>query len=101
MILVLKKIKGICLFLLFTHSINCFSQNKLPYTLGENLSYDISFIGIKVGEANLQISSLENINKKPCFHIIGSGKTSPFFDIFFKVFDLILCVSRTILIIKI
>ena len=87
MILVLKKIKGICLFLLFTHSINCFSQNKLPYTLGENLSYDISFIGIKVGEANLQISSLENINKKPCFHIIGSGKTSPFFDIFFKVRD--------------
>ena len=81
------KQKSLCLICLLTLSINCFSQNELPYTLGENLSYDISFIGIKVGEANLQISSFETINKKPCFHIIGSGKTAPFFDIFFKVRD--------------
>ena len=87
MLLFLKKIKAFFLLILFTLSINCFSQNELPYKVSEKLSYDISFIGIKVGEANLQISSLEYINKKPCFHIIGSGKTSPFFDIFFKVRD--------------
>jgi hypothetical protein len=87
MLLFLKKIKAFFLLILFTLSIKCFSQNELPYKVSEKLSYDISFIGIKVGEANLQISSLEYINKKPCFHIIGSGKTSPFFDIFFKVRD--------------
>jgi len=33
------------------------------------------------------ISSNETINNTNCIHIIGSGKTSPFFDIFFKVRD--------------
>lgn len=84
--LVFKK-KNIFFLLLITHSFNCVSQNVLPYKLGENLSYEISFIGIKVGEANLQISSFKKINDKDCYHIIGSGKTSPFFDIFFKVRD--------------
>jgi hypothetical protein len=84
--LVFKK-KSICFLLLFTQSIICFSQNSLPYKLGENLTYDISFIGINVGEANLLISSDEEINNRDCFHIVGSGKTSPFFDIFFKVRD--------------
>jgi hypothetical protein len=80
-------IKKIIFLLLFSKSFICFSQNTLPYQLGENLNYDISFLGINVGEANLLISSNEKINNTNCFHIIGSGKTSPFFDIFFKVRD--------------
>ena len=80
-------IKKIIFLLLFSKSFFCFSQNALPYQLGENLNYDISFLGINVGKANLLISSNEKINNTDCFHIIGSGKTSPFFDIFFKVRD--------------
>jgi len=76
----------VSIFLVF-FSNQCFSQLDLPYKVGENFSYDISFIGLKVGEASLKIKSTENINEKSCFHIIGSGKTTPFFDIFFKVRD--------------
>ena len=78
----------ICLFIFnLLFQINLFSQNHLPYKLGEKLKYDVSFLGFKVGDGTLNISSIEKIDEKTCFHIIGQGKTSSFFDFFFKVRD--------------
>lgn len=75
------------LILLIIFSNQSLSQQSLPYKLGENFLYNISFAGIKVGDASLIIDSIINIDDKSCFHIIGAGKTTPFFDIFFKVRD--------------
>lgn len=77
----------IFLILLIFFSYQLSSQQILPYKLGENFTYNISFAGIKVGDASLKINSIKNINDKSCYQIIGTGKTTPFFDFFFKVRD--------------
>tara|TARA_B100001758_G_scaffold247879_1_gene268062 strand:- start:51043 stop:51792 length:750 start_codon:yes stop_codon:yes gene_type:complete len=64
-----------------------YTQTKLPYEVGEYSAYDISFGGIKVGVAEIEIVKNHTINSVSTFHIIGKGKTSPFFDWFFKVRD--------------
>lgn len=57
---------------------------------GESINYHVYYTlaGIFVygGDANFNIN-LEKLNNKPVYHIIGEGKTIPFFDGFFKVRD--------------
>ncbi|MFQ3332208.1 MAG: hypothetical protein ACI84S_000469 [Thalassomonas sp.] len=72
-------------FLLFSCSI--FSQNNFPYKVGEYAAYKVSFGPVWVGYADLEITEITNLNDKPSFHVIGKGKTAPFFDWFFKVRD--------------
>ena len=59
----------------------------MPYKLGEYTNYNISFGPLEVGSGELMISSICNINNKTSYHIIGKGRTSSFFDVFFKVRD--------------
>ena len=65
-----------------------FSQNPLPYTVGEYTEFDISFRGIRMGSAELSIESIKEIEGISTFHIVGKGKTSKLFDWFFKVRDI-------------
>jgi Protein of unknown function (DUF3108) len=57
---------------------------------GESINYHVYYTlaGIFVygGEANFNVN-LEKLNNKPVYHIVGDGKTIPFFDGFFKVRD--------------
>ena len=71
----------------FSFSVFCFSQNNLPYNLGEYAAYKISFGAINVGYAELEVKEIIFVNNKPSFHIIGKGRTSPFFDWVFRVRD--------------
>jgi len=64
-----------------------FSQSNLPYNVGEYTAYKISFGAINVGYAELEVIKIIEVNNKPSFHIIGKGRTSPFFDLVFKVRD--------------
>tara|TARA_Y100000739_G_C20585754_1_gene455181 strand:- start:471 stop:1220 length:750 start_codon:yes stop_codon:yes gene_type:complete len=75
------------LLLFFLFSLDTYSQSKLPYKVGEHSHFHVSFGGIKVGTAELKIEGQVNINGIPAFHIVGKGKTAPFFDLFFKVRD--------------
>jgi len=72
-------------FLFSTHLV--FSQTNLPYKVGEYAAYKVSFGPVWVGYADLEIIEIQYRNQKPSFHIIGKGKTAPFFDWFFKVRD--------------
>ena len=63
-------------FILF--SFLSFSQNNLPYSIGEYASYTISFGAINVGYAELEVKEIISVNNKPSFHIIGKGRTAPF-----------------------
>ena len=63
------------------------SQINLPYKVGEHSFFDISFRGITVGSADMEIVKEIKIDSISAFHIIGKGRTAPFFDIFFKVRD--------------
>lgn len=64
-----------------------YCQRDVSYKVGENLFFDISFSGIKVGTGNMEIVKQIEIEGTPTFHIIGKGQTSRFFDWFFKVRD--------------
>jgi len=75
------------LLLLYLFSLNTYSQSKLPYKVGEHSHFDVSFRGIRVGTAELKIERQVVINGISTFHIVGKGKTAPFFDLFFKVRD--------------
>ena len=65
-----------------------FSQTNLPYNVGEYAAYKISFGAISVGYAELEVKEIISVNNKPSFHIIGKGRTAPFFDWVFKVRDI-------------
>ena len=79
--------KQLLFIVLFGTSNLVFSQIDLPYKIGEYVSYKISFRAINVGFADLQISESIQLNSRPTFHVIGKGRTAPFFDWFFKVRD--------------
>ena len=65
-----------------------FSQNELPYNIGEYSAFDISFGGITVGSAEMEVVEHSVIDSISTFHIVGKGRTAPFFDWFFKVRDI-------------
>lgn len=75
----------VLIFFIFPLVIFC--QNELPYKVGEYSEYNISFNSLKVGSAQLEILEDTQIKNKGVFHIIGKGKTTFFFDLFFKVRD--------------
>ena len=75
------------LVVLYFFPLFLYSQNELPYKIGEYSEYTISFRGLKVGSAHLEILEKRQIDKKDVFHIIGKGRTTLFFDVFFKVRD--------------
>ena len=80
--------KKFLLVILFNCSVSVFAQSNLPYKLGEYSEFTISFGPIDVGYADLEIVEMRKIGNKNTFHIIGKGKTSLFFDWFFKVRDI-------------
>ena len=76
------------LFIVFLGMSNLvFSQTDLPYKAGEYAAYKVSFGAINVGSGSLEIAENREINNKPIFHVVGKGRTAPFFDWFFKVRD--------------
>jgi len=76
------------LFIAFiSFSVLGFSQTNLPYKVGEHAVYKLFFGAINVGYADLEVKEIISVNNKPSFHIIGKGRTAPFFDLVFKVRD--------------
>ena len=70
------------LFVIFILPLTIYSQGQLPYKKGEYSAFNISYRGIKVGSAELEILNQIRIDSTMTFHIVGRGKTSPFFDFF-------------------
>lgn len=82
----MKVVKKI-LFLFFT-PLFVYSQQTLPYKEGERTSYDISFEGLSVAFADMEIKNTILLNNTPTYHIVAKARTASFFDLFFKVRDL-------------
>jgi hypothetical protein len=78
-----KRLVLIFLFIPFL----AFPQKEIPYQVGEYSAFDVSFGAIIVGHAELEIIEEKLINNTSSFHIVGKGKTTYFFDWFFKVRD--------------
>lgn len=69
-----------CPFLLF-------SQNKIPFQVGESCTYRIHYGPLTAAYGTLSVKSLEKHNNFKCFYFKGVAKTVTFFDYIFKVYD--------------
>jgi hypothetical protein len=60
------------------------------FQIGETITfkvfYSLSAANIGAGEATFK-TTLETLNRKPVYHVVGEGKTYPFYDKFFRVRD--------------
>jgi len=67
----------------------CAVRNS-AFVAGETLTfkvfYTVAGLYVAAGEASFN-NSLEMLNNRPVYHIVGDGKTYPFYDGFFKVRD--------------
>ncbi|MEP7317780.1 MAG: DUF3108 domain-containing protein [Panacibacter sp.] len=51
-----------------------------------NIFYSVAGIYVNAGTANFSLS-LDRINNKPCYHVVGDGKSNSSYDWIFKVRD--------------
>ena len=65
-------------------------EKPLNFQPGEKLGYTVSYnwfvIWTEVGEISCSVSKAI-LGNKPCYHLLGTGRTYPGWDIFFKVRD--------------
>jgi hypothetical protein len=80
------KIKRV-LFFLSLCPLFIFSQNNLPFKVGESCTYRIHYGPITAGHGTLIVKNIEKHNNRECFHLEGIGQTNSFFSLFFKVYD--------------
>jgi hypothetical protein len=52
---------------------------------GERLQFRIRWGFLRVGEAVMEVSNIENYNNRKAYHIVVTAKSYPFFDSFYKV----------------
>ena len=57
------------------------------FDVGEHLVFDIMYGIIKAGTATMSIPDTQWVEGRPCFHIVTTAESSPFFSTFFKVED--------------
>ena len=57
------------------------------FTVGETLTFAVQYGGMTAGYATLAIPDLLRLEGRPCFHVVASAKTIPFFESFFTVLD--------------
>ena len=57
------------------------------FTVGETLTFAVQYGGLTAGYATLAIPDLLRLEGRPCFHVVASAKTIPFFETFFTVLD--------------
>jgi hypothetical protein len=75
------------LFFLSLSSFGLFAKADftLPFKVGEKLDYDLSWGFLPVGQATMEVHSLEEVNGELCYLVRFSVRTNSFADRFYKV----------------
>ena len=64
--------------------------HNTAFSAGENLTYNVFYsvagIYVNAGTANFSLN-LDKINNKPCYHVVGEGRSNSSYDWIFKVRD--------------
>ncbi len=63
------------------------SPTGLPFRVGESLTYEVSWLGVRVGKATMRIEPASHPTGDEVLHLISLARTYPFFDTFYKVDD--------------
>jgi hypothetical protein len=94
---------GLAVLLLLSFPVTCFpdpTSGPLPpsefvwrketnkaFSVGEAIRYVVKYGFISAGHATMQISSVDNINGRPAYHILSKARTNNAMDVIFKVRD--------------
>ena len=61
--------------------------SRFPYRVGERIDYDVSWWGIAVGRASLEIARLVEWRGLRLAHVVATARTNEFFSLFYRVDD--------------
>ena len=75
----------ILIFCLVSAGTGAAEQGNLPFCPGEKFTYRVSWSGILIGYAVLEVLPLAQIDGKPAQHFVLRGKTKGFVDFFYRV----------------
>lgn len=75
------------LCILYLSSLGLFAEavSALPFKVGEKLDYDLSWGFLPVGEATMEVHSLQEVKGELCYLVRFSVRTNSFADRFYKV----------------
>jgi hypothetical protein len=59
----------------------------LPFGVGEELNFEVSFEFVKGGEAKMSVESIDEFNGHPCYKIVSTARSTGTVDFFYKVRD--------------
>lgn len=57
------------------------------FGVGERLVFDVNYVNITAGEAVMAVSSIDTIAGRPCFKVMFSVNSTPFFSSIYRVED--------------
>ena len=60
-----------------------------PIVIGEKLTYEGTYFGALAGTMTMEVEPYAVMNQRKVYHIVGHVKTSKFFEIFYKVDDMV------------
>ncbi len=78
---------GIAAIMIFTASSTLAKEGNLPFTVGEQIKYNIRWEQIKAGKATIRVMPFTRINETKAFHFKLDVKTNKYVDILYKVRD--------------
>jgi len=60
---------------------------QFPFAIGERLEYDVSWWGIAVGRASLEVARLVEWRGNRLAHVVATARTNDFFSLLYPVND--------------
>jgi len=54
---------------------------------GERLVYDVTWMGIKAGQATLEVRGVVPVDGQPAYHLVTTARSTPFISAFYRVDD--------------
>ena len=81
--LIFTTLLGTLAFSSVTHA----KENRVPFSPGEKLTFQVRWAFIPAGEAVLQVYPIETMNGRKVYHFALSARTYPVIDLIYKVRD--------------
>lgn len=78
---------GVCALLAMPRPAAAQGVDGLPFARGEHLVYNVTWMGIKAGEATLEVEGLLQVDGQPALHLVTTARSTPFVSTFYRVDD--------------
>ena len=73
------------LFCAATSALLANDDSNFPFRVGEKLTYQILWGPFVAGHATLEVTGIDNVDEKDCYHLVGKANTSGFIDLIYPV----------------